>query len=92
MLREAEIRIGKGMKAWDKTIYPIVEVSVLKTASCGIQASWTIPLAVLVIEPEEQYVLSLTGEKISSEIMARLTPALQEVVDKSRGIRRIKVS
>jgi hypothetical protein len=95
MLPEAEIRIGKGMKAWNKTIYPIIEVSVLKTEASGIQASWIVPLAVLVVEPGEQgehYVLSLTEEKTSAEMMARLAPALREVVDRSRGIHRIKVS
>jgi len=91
MLPEAEIRIGKGMKAWDKTIYPIIEVSVLRAASCGVQASWIAPLAVLVIEPGEQYVLSLTEEKLSAEMMERLAPALQEVIDKARGIHRIKL-
>ena len=92
MLHEAEIIIGKGIKAWDKTIYPIVEVSVLKTESCGVQASWIAPLAVLVVEPGGQFVLSLTEEKLSAETMERLAPALQEVVDRSRGIRRIKIS
>jgi aromatic ring-opening dioxygenase LigB subunit len=92
MLPEAEIRIGKGIKAWDKRVYPIVEVSLLKTDAGGVQAGRIVPLAVLVVEPEEQYVLSLTGEKISAQMLQHLAPALREVVEKARGVRRINLA
>lgn len=79
MLPETEIRIGKGIKAWDKTIHPIVEVFILKTDAGGVLASWIVPLAVLVVESGEEHVLSLTGEKISAEIMQHLAPALTDL-------------
>ncbi len=92
MLPEAEIRIGKCLKAWDKTLYPVFEVSTLKTGAGGVQASWIVPLAVLVVEPEGLHAVSLTGAKITVEKLLDLAPALQEVVDGATGVRRIRVS
>lgn len=92
MLPEAEIRIGRCLKAWDKTLYPVFEVYTLRTEADGVQASWIVPLAVLVIEPGGQHAVSLTGKKITVEKLLDLAPALQEVVDRARGVRRIWVS
>lgn len=92
MLRGAETRIGRCLKAWDKTLYPVFEVSTLKTDAGEVQANWIVPLAVLVVEPGGQHAVSLTGEKITVEKLLELAPALQEVVDRARGVRRIRVS
>ncbi len=92
MLPETEIRIGKCLKAWDKTLYPLFEISTLRTEAGEVQASWIAPLAVLVVEPGRLHAVSLSGEKISVEKLLNLAPALQEVVDMARGVRRIRVS
>jgi len=89
---ETEIRIAKELKAGDKSLYTVVRVSFLKTGEGNLKGSWLTPLAMLVVEPGRQYAVSLTGEKMSLEEILKLAPSLKAVVEKARGIHRIKVT
>lgn len=89
---ETEIRIAKELKAGDRSLYTVVRVSFLKTGKGNVIGSWLTPLAMLVVEPGRQYALSLTGERMSLEEILELAPSLKAVVDKARGIHRIKVT
>ena len=89
---ETEFRVAKEMVAGNKTIYTVIKVSILKAEDGKIMGSWLTPLAMLIIEPGRQYALSITGEKMPLEMILELAPSLKAVVDKARGIHRIKVT
>jgi len=89
---ETEFRVAKEMIAGNKTIYTVIKVSILKAEDGKIMGSWLTPLAMLFIEPGRQYALSITGEKMPLEMILELAPSLKAVVDKARGIHRIKVT
>ena len=89
---ETEIRVAKEMAAGNKIIYTVVKVSILKSDEGYIMGSWINPLAMLIVEPGRQYALSITGEKMPLEMILELAPSLKSVVDKARGIHRIKVT
>ncbi len=89
---ETEIRIAKEMKAGNRSLYTVVRISFLKTGEGKVKGSWLTPLAMLIIEPGRQYAVSLTGERMSLDDILDLAPSLKAVVEKARGIRRIKVT
>ncbi len=88
---ETEIRIAKELKAGNRSLYTVVRISFLK-AGGKIKGSWLTPLAMLIIEPGRQYAVSLTGERMSLEDILEMAPSLKDVVEKARGIHRIRVS
>lgn len=56
--------VGKSIEAHGKIIYPIVRISVLKDNKMTIVGSWIVPVAFVVEENGEKYVISLTHEEI----------------------------
>ena len=88
---ETEIQVSKEMKAGNRTIFTVIRISNLATDSGMIQGSWLMPLAFLIIEPGEQYAISISGERMSIETILELAPSLKEVIEKARGIHRIEV-
>jgi len=88
---ETEIRVAKELKAGDRSLYTVIRVSFLKNEG-KIVGSWLTPLAVLIVEPKDQYAVSLTGERMLLEKIMELAPSLKVVVEKARGIFRIKVT
>lgn len=89
---ETEIRAGERIKIETRSIYPVIKVSVLKTSEGTVFGSWITPLAMLVIEQKEQYVISITGEEMTADQIGKLVPSLRIVIDKARGVHRIEVS
>ncbi len=93
---DIEISVGEPMKIEDRHIYPVARISKVKTAEGGVVGSWMIPLAMLVIESNEVYAISLTDNEISVNQLAKIAPSLKkainEAVDEAHGIYRIKVS
>jgi len=88
---ETEIRVAKELKAGDRSLYTVIRASFLKDQG-KIVGSWLTPLAVLIIEPGRQYAVSLTGERMPLEEIMELAPSLKAVVEKARGIIRIRVT
>lgn len=88
---ETDIRVAKELKAGDRSLYTVIRVSFLKNEG-KIVGSWLTPLAVLIVEPKDQYAVSLTGERMPLEKIMELAPSLKAVVEKARGIFRIKVT
>lgn len=86
-----EIRVCKEITAGIRTIFTVVRTSILETEDGKILGSWIMPLAMLIIEPKSQYAISISGEKMSIETILEMAPSLKEVVEKARGIHRIKV-
>lgn len=89
---EAEIMAGERIEIEGRSIYPVIEVSTLKTQEGTAFGCWITPLAMLIIEQKEQYAISFTGEEMTVDQIGNLVPSLRKVVDKARGIHRIKVS
>ena len=88
---KTEILVCKEIEAGVRTIFTLVKISILATDDGNILGSWLKPQAFLIIEPGEQYAVSISGEQMSMEEILELAPSLKEVVEKARGIRRIKV-
>jgi len=88
---KTEILVCKEIEAGVRTIFTLVKISILATDDGNILGSWLKPQAFLIIEPGEQYAVSINGEQMSMEEILELAPSLKEVVEKARGIHRIKV-
>jgi hypothetical protein len=89
---ETEIKAGERIEIEGRSIYPVVEISVLKTHEGSALGSWIAPVAILVIEQDEQYAISFTNEEITADRIGKMVPSLKKVIDKARGIYRIEVS
>ncbi len=89
---ETEIKAGDRIEIEGRSLYPVIEVSTLKTQEGTIFGCWITPLAMLVIEQKEQYAISFTGKEMTADQIGDLVPSLRRVIDKARGIYRIKVS
>ena len=86
-----EIRVCKEITAGTRTIFTVVRISTLETDDGKILGSWIMPRAMLIIEPGNQYAVSISGEKMSIKEILEMAPSLKEVAEKARGIHRIKV-
>lgn len=89
---ETEIKAGEKIEIEGRSIYPVVKISVLKTPEGTVLGSWIAPVAMLVIEQKEQYVISFTDEEMTVDRLGKMVPSLRKVIDKARGIYRIEVS
>jgi hypothetical protein len=88
---KTEIRVRKEMEAGARTIFTVIRISNIATDDGNLLGSWLTPLAFLIIEPGELYAISISGEQMSIEAILELAPSLKEVIEKARGIHRIKV-
>ena len=88
---KTEIQVSKEIEAGARTIFTVIRISILATEEGNILGSWLMPQAFLIIEPGEQYAVSISGEQMSMEKILELAPSLKEVIEKARGIHRIKV-
>ena len=88
---KTEIQVSKEIEAGARTIFTVIRISILATDDGNILGSWLMPQAFLIIEPGEQYAVSISGEQMSMEKILEMAPSLKEVVEKARGIHRIKV-
>ncbi len=56
--------IGKPLKTAEKILYPVVRISTLKNNDGDIKAIWIIPIAIVVEEDSERFILPLVDENI----------------------------
>jgi hypothetical protein len=82
---DMQVRVGKEMKAGDRTIWPVMKISILKTCEDKIMAIQVTPLAMLIIEPAGQYAVSFDGEPMSIEAILELASPLKDVLQEARG-------
>lgn len=59
--------IGKALKIDDRTLYPIIQISILKRKKKDFIGAWISPLAIVIEEPTKEYVILLTDEDIDHE-------------------------
>lgn len=56
--------LGKAIKVYERVIYPVIQVSILKNNEKEIKGLKMVPIAFIVDENSEKYVISLTHEEI----------------------------
>jgi hypothetical protein len=88
---DMRVFVGKEIIAGDRTIWPVMRISILKTFEDRVQAIQITPLAMLIIEPAGQYAVSFDGEPMTIEAILELAAPLRDVLEKARGTTRIKV-
>ena len=88
---DMRVLVGKEIKADDRTIWPVMKITILKTCEDRVQAIQITPLAMLIIEPAGQYAVSFDGEPMTIEAILELAAPLRDVLEKARGTARIKV-
>ncbi|MEN4020038.1 MAG: hypothetical protein PQ971_02865 [Methanobacterium sp.] len=69
---EIDINIGKPIKFAKRTIYPVVQTSVIKNERRESIAAEIFPIALLIEEPQGEYVISLNGDEISSKEIRKI--------------------
>ncbi len=88
---DMRVLVGKKVKAGDRTIWPVMRVSIFKTCEDRILAIQIVPLAMLIIEPAEQYALSFEGKPMTIDAILELAAPLRDALEKARKTRRITV-
>lgn len=68
---EIDTNIGKPIKFAKRTIYPVVQTSVIKNEKREFIAAEIFPIAFLIEEPQGEYVISLNEDEISSKELIR---------------------
>lgn len=88
---DMRVIVGKEIKAGDKTIWPVMKTTILKTCEDSVQAIQITPLAMLIIEPAGQYAVSFAGEPMTIEAIVELAAPLRDVLERAQGSARVKV-
>jgi uncharacterized spore protein YtfJ len=76
---DGEIVVGSPIHVGDRKIYAVFKASILKGE--GIIASWIAPLALFVMEPGQQYAVSLTGQDLTVERLMEMAPSLERIIE-----------
>lgn len=88
---DMRILVGGETKAGDRAIWPVMRVSILRCGEDKFLARQITPLAMLIIEPAGEYAVSFDGEPMTVEDILELAAPLRDVLEKARGVVRIKV-
>lgn len=88
-ITDMRVMVGKEIKAGDRTIWPVMRISILNTCEDRILAIQITPLAMLIIEPAGQYAVSFAGEPMTIEAILELAAPLRDVLEKTRGAAKI---
>jgi uncharacterized spore protein YtfJ len=88
---ETKIRVNKELMADERTLYHVVRISIIKTEYGGISGIWLTPLALLIVEADEEYVISLCQEKMSVEKILELVPSLKDRLEMARKGAKIQI-
>jgi hypothetical protein len=83
---ETRISIGNAIEIYRRAIYPVARTTVLKRYG-DLVGCWITPLAVLIIEQDNAYAISLTEEKITLDQVLTMAPSLNEIVEKGTHVR-----
>ncbi|MCP8311205.1 MAG: hypothetical protein L6N95_01965 [Candidatus Methylarchaceae archaeon HK01B] len=85
-LREVKIEtdtvVGEALKIGDRTLYPVIRVVTINREGEGFFGVWVSPLAMVVIEPAQEYALPLTEETVTLEKLLEIVPSLKEDIKK----------
>jgi len=70
--------VGEVLQVGDRTLYPVLRVSTLNNKGKSFFEVSITPLAMLIIEPTQEYAISLTDEIITLEKLLEMVPSLRE--------------
>ncbi|MCP8304114.1 MAG: hypothetical protein H3Z50_01375 [archaeon] len=79
---ETDTVVGEALKIGDRTLYPVIRVSTIKREGEGFFGAWVSPLAMVVVEPAQEYAIPLTDETITLEKLLEMVPSLKEEMKK----------
>lgn len=88
---DTEIIVVDAIEVGDRSIHPVVRVSALYTSK-GVVAASVSPLALVITEPAREYSIDLTGQDLTLDRLMEMSPDLREMIDRTRGSRRIQRS
>jgi uncharacterized spore protein YtfJ len=69
---EVDTIIGNPIEITDRTIYPVIQISILKTNNGNAKGAWIVPVAIVVEEDLEMFLIRLNDESIDFERLFRL--------------------
>ena len=70
---ETSTIVGKSLKAGERVLYPVIKISILKSNNDHVNGAWIIPIAVVIEEDSESFLIRLTDENIDfKEILEML--------------------
>jgi uncharacterized spore protein YtfJ len=79
---DKRVLVGKEIKAGDRTIWPVIKITVMKNCEDKVQAIQLTPLAMLIVEPTGSYAVSFAGQPMTIEAIFDLAPPLRDVLEK----------
>jgi hypothetical protein len=80
---ETRIEVGEALKAGDRFLHAVLKIAVIHSRR-EILGSWVIPLAVLVVEPGEDYLIFLHKRDKGAAELAEIAPSLKVIVEEAR--------
>ena len=89
---EEQVRVGKETVVGNRTIWPVIRITILWASENRVHAIQITPLAALIIEQEEQYALSFDGGPMTIEDILDLAPSLGDILEQARKGRSRKGS
>jgi|GEM_PF-3171333 len=72
MKPEVDTIIGNPIEISDRIIYPVIQISILKSNTGNVKGAWIVPVAVVVEEDLEMFLIRLNDENIDFEELFRL--------------------
>jgi uncharacterized spore protein YtfJ len=70
--------VGKTIKLDNRTIYPIIQTYVIRNEKQGVMMAEIFPIAWVVQEPDDAYIISLIDDTINPEDLIELIPSEKE--------------
>lgn len=80
---ETRIAVGDALEAGERLLYPVFKV-VVRHSGENLLGLCIIPLAVLAVEQDLNYLISLPREEAASEELAEIAPSLKAIVEKAQ--------
>ena len=76
--------IKEAIKIGDRTIYPVIRVSTSGIDGQNFFGARISPIAIVVVEPTRDYVISLTDETITLDQLLEMVPSLKDKMKQRR--------
>ena len=64
---EMDTKVEKPIELTNRTIYPVIQISLIKNEDQDFAVVEAFPIALVVKEPSDEYVISLTDDEIHPE-------------------------
>jgi uncharacterized spore protein YtfJ len=74
MKPEIDTIIGKPLEVHNKILYPVIRISILRNDNNDILGSWIVPIAIVVEENAEKYVIPILDENIDFDEVLKMLP------------------